>query len=95
MFACDFCTEPAVWSYPARDVTVMHLPVEQRSLGGWAACDECSRLIEADDRERLARRSLAGLQAHMRVDSRQVLETLRGIHLAFWEAREGERQPLQ
>lgn len=91
---CDFCNESATWTYPARDVVVMDLPVRQGSLGAWAACDQCSRLIEAEDDEGLARRSLAGLQPVLAVDSVQLLATLRGIHLAFWEAREGERQAL-
>jgi len=91
---CDFCSEPACWSYPARDIVVFELPVRQASKGAWAACDECSQLIDAEDREGLARRSLSRLQPIMRVESRELLETLRTIHVAFWEARLGQRRPL-
>jgi len=45
---CDFCFVPAVrWSYPCQSFEITWLG--WRSLGGWAACEECHRLIEAED----------------------------------------------
>lgn len=57
---CDFCSAAApAWAYPAKDfVAYVALPVVGESLGAWAACEECHRLIEAGDREGLAVRSL-------------------------------------
>ncbi len=57
---CDFCSAPGpLWAYPATDfIAYLALPLVGESVGAWAACDECHRLIEAGDREALAVRSL-------------------------------------
>jgi hypothetical protein len=57
---CDFCSAPGpAWAYPARDFDAyLAFPVVGESVGAWAACQECHRLIEAGDREGLAVRSL-------------------------------------
>jgi hypothetical protein len=53
---CDFCSSSDVtWSYDAADYI---LDEKWGSRGGWAACDECHDLIEADDRLGLARRAV-------------------------------------
>lgn len=46
---CDFChsLEPR-WCYPATDFVMSSTKdTDHLSDGGWAACDECSRLIDA------------------------------------------------
>jgi hypothetical protein len=60
---CDFCSAPApAWRYPARTFLAYCVAnVAGESVGDWAACDECHRLIEAEDRNGLAQRSLDGL----------------------------------
>lgn len=58
---CDFCNSPEIaWDYDAADFEVP-LPDGRiwHSYEGWAACDPCSTLIEADDRTGLLARSLA------------------------------------
>ncbi len=54
---CDFCTREDVrWTYPARDFTEKVAGRTVGSQGGWAACDPCHDLIEADDYDGLATR---------------------------------------
>jgi len=54
---CDFCTAPdPVWRYYAETYVVERLQV--RSLSEWLACDECAKLIETNQWNRLAKRSL-------------------------------------
>lgn len=92
---CDFCDSPdPVHVFEAAD-SILDLgpgPLHH-SVGAWAACAECSRLIERGDRDGLVQR---GFEAYRRehpegeVDDTDlgVLELLRVIHLAFWEGRE-------
>lgn len=60
-YICDFCSEPDVaWSYPARDfVGYESEGIVGESVGAWAACEECHRLIESGDRVGLTARSIA------------------------------------
>lgn len=56
MLLCDFCSgQPVLWSYPCRD---FQFPEGIGSAGAWAACAECARLIDADQREALAQRAV-------------------------------------
>ncbi len=57
---CDFCSALGpTWVYPARDFDAYIVsPIIGESIGAWAACEACHRLIEAGDREGLAVRSL-------------------------------------
>lgn len=50
---CDFCmgNRPA-WRYPAQSFEMPGF--RWRSVGDWAACERCSRLIEKGDYKRLA-----------------------------------------
>jgi hypothetical protein len=86
---CDFCCSPEVlWSYPAADFHVEGAPLA--SEGGWAAWHEYAALIEADDREGLARRALAGAPAFMR---ERRLPFMRALHEQFFLARRGPARP--
>jgi hypothetical protein len=96
---CDFCSEPdPVWSYPAKDILVIHPgPADQRSAGAWAACGLCYRLIESGDATGLANRSLEhfpDLQELTQQEGLDLLDMLRSIHLAFWEARNGPPEKI-
>ena len=57
---CDFCSAPCPsWRYPARSFIAYRASnLAGESVGGWAACDACHKLVEADDRYSLAQRSL-------------------------------------
>jgi hypothetical protein len=61
---CDMCSAPRpAWRYPARTFTT-HLftpTFDQQSVGDWAACPDCARLIEAGDIAGLTTRSLDAL----------------------------------
>lgn len=90
---CDFCSSADVrWEYPAADFVVFDLPVRQGSKDGWAACEECHLLIEADDRTGLADRSLAAFgdfQVGLGLGSPDLLATFRSIYQGFWNHRTG------
>lgn len=63
-FICDFCSEkPVVASYAADDfeATPFSVPgasLYQTSVGGWAACATCEKLIDANDWDRLLDRAV-------------------------------------
>jgi hypothetical protein len=62
---CDFCSAPdPAWRYPARTFLAYCAPnVAGESVGDWAACNVCHKLIEAEDTRGLAQRSLDELLA--------------------------------
>ncbi|MBK7925996.1 MAG: hypothetical protein IPJ98_00465 [Bryobacterales bacterium] len=92
---CDFCSAKApAWCYPAASFIAMTIgPLVSASEGGWAACDECHRLIAADNREDLAQRSLSTLiEAHPEMASVQgeLIGSLRDLHARFFAHRCGD-----
>lgn len=91
---CDFCSEPSpTWCYPAETFIAMTVgPVSSTSDGGWAACDECQRLIEAGDRQALAQRSAALLivaKPEFASVSDELRKQLGDLHLGFFDHRRG------
>jgi hypothetical protein len=88
---CDLCSEPSVrWSYPARDfIDVGAAPFISESVGGWAACEECHRLIEAGDRAALLKRSVTNFVALYGVLPRTLADDIRRIHEQFFAHRCG------
>jgi hypothetical protein len=92
---CDFCSDPnPVWCFPARDFILDdNSPLVQKSVGNWAACDECHALILAVDREGLRERSVAN---YLRLvdpecdDEAGLRRTLGRLHNLFFEFRCGE-----
>ncbi len=92
---CDLCSEPAVrWSYPARDFIETGVISPSRVLligssGGWAACDECHQLIEADDRAALLKRSVENFVAFYGVRPPTLADDIRRIHEQFFANRRG------
>jgi hypothetical protein len=60
---CDFCSEPNVaWRYPAESFVAYAVAnVVGESVGDWAACSICRRLIEDADRSGLLERTLRTL----------------------------------
>ncbi|HJS83809.1 MAG TPA: hypothetical protein VJ742_13360 [Nitrososphaera sp.] len=96
---CDFCNSPDIkYGYPVDDFE-QTLEVEGRKvdlgyLGGWAACQECYELIETDQREVLADRSVSEL-ASDRSKQYQVefRRRLRILHDEFFAMRSGPAVP--
>jgi len=92
-WVCDFCNDPRpVWTCPTADVLMMEIDVEGRpldrhvSVGGWAACDECCRLVRNGDRNRLAKRALRAIG----VDDAFAVLHVRAAHGSYWSARTGD-----
>lgn len=58
---CDFCSSPGVHAshacYDFVDPATKGLPFTGESKGAWAACQECDKLIQAEDWVGLAQRS--------------------------------------
>jgi hypothetical protein len=82
-----------VWAYPAKDfVAYLALPLVGESVGAWAACEECHRLIEAGDRKGLAARSLDELIfqcPEAAIAAPALKEELRQLHALFFANRAG------
>jgi hypothetical protein len=81
-------TFPA-WRYPAVTLTDM---CGSRSVDDWLACEECHELIEAGDRNALARRSLTTDSCQMAlgvIGQSAVFAYRRDLHDRFWKARRG------
>lgn len=56
---CDFCTFPVVvWRFEAAPFGLDYGHAIATSDAGWAACEECSELILAGDRDGLVERAL-------------------------------------
>jgi hypothetical protein len=99
---CDFCSTPnPTWTYPAETFTAVGLSTEpfvQTSLGSWATCEMCHRLIQRNDRTALAIRALDHLiiaHPEMIFFSKELLDELRGLHEQFFLYRTGEPQPVR
>jgi hypothetical protein len=91
---CDFCSEPNVaWRYPAQNFIAYAGPsIVRRSVGDWAACSICHRLLEADDRCGLLERSsqmLLGKHPEMREAEAELRDQIAGFHRMFFEHRLG------
>jgi hypothetical protein len=91
---CDFCSALApTWAYPAKDfIAYLAVPLVGESVGAWAACEECHRLIEAGDREGLAVRSLDELVfrcPEAAIAAPALTRELRQLHELFFANRLG------
>lgn len=86
---CDLCGDiyPA-WDYDCSDFAIHE--IDFASMGEWAACNQCSELIELGDYEKLLKRSLDN---HEGREHRSEWEPrIRRIHQTFRENRIGERK---
>lgn len=91
---CDFCSEPHVaWRYPARTFAAYAMAgIVGESVGDWAACPICYKLIESGRHLELAERSLQTLiekQPDMRCAEAELREQIRGFHTMFFTNRFG------
>jgi hypothetical protein len=96
---CDFCSAPCPrWRYPARSFVAYRAQnLAGESVGDWAACDACHALIEADDRQHLAQRSLDELIAkhpEARAAADILVLDLAELHRQFFEHRYGPAVPI-
>jgi heterodisulfide reductase subunit C len=96
---CDFCSAPCpTWRYPARSFIAYRASnLAGESVGDWAACDACHELIEADDRQHLAERSLNELilkHPEARAAAEILLQDLAQLHRQFFEHRHGPAVPV-
>jgi hypothetical protein len=100
LYRCDFCSRPGVAvSYDAVDFDTGNKErdgASHVSRGGWAACQECADLIEADDREALADRSMESygeLRSNTPEHRARVRQALRDVHDEFYRHRRGPGRP--
>lgn len=85
---CDLCGDAyPCWDYECPDFSIEH--VDFGSWGDWAACQECSELIEKDDYEGLLQRALDNPAGH--ADPEYWRRRISPIHQGFRERRVGER----
>ena len=99
---CDFCSKERVrWDYPADDFEIEiegYGPTGHASREGWAACDVCHALIEAGDRDGLARRAATSFEAQFGVfpgDTRaRVHREMRKLHDQFFAHRTGPGEAM-
>ncbi|MHB8655575.1 MAG: hypothetical protein ACYDA9_17025 [Terriglobia bacterium] len=98
---CDFCSSQEVFQvFMAEDFTAVKLvspdggPVYLNSTGGWAACHECAKLVEAAQWEELLERCFHTFKAslppfvHLSAQEEQELKgILRGTHEQFRKLR--------
>lgn len=87
---CDFCFDSRLrWEYPCETFTIPD--IHFGSENGWLACDRCSTLIEADDWEALASRSIRSWENRMGGSDEWQESMIRRIQKGFAEHHEGER----
>jgi len=99
---CDFCSAPdPAWKYPAESFVVKHVVTTKNnltlnSIEEWYACEACYMLVEANEREILAKNSVYVLVKRcndQRVVDRLVMEVTH-LHDAFFEHRKGAAERL-
>lgn len=87
---CDFCSaQPVVAIYPCRDFSLRAIDFDFNSLGEWAACSECHKLIERGDRSTLALRSALTHPDRGQIPAATLTRRLRHLHDMFWSNRLG------
>lgn len=96
---CDFCSSPSVaWRYPAHSfVAYMIAGIVGESVGDWAACRVCHRLIAAGDRCGLLDRSLRTLldsHPEMQACEAELREHLATFHRTFFAHQTGAAVPV-
>ncbi len=98
---CDFCSSPEVFQiYMAEDFTAVELtaedgnPVYLNSTGGWAACCQCAKLVEAAEWDALLERYFQTFTARLpafvcltKEEESEIKVILRGAHDGFRKLR--------
>jgi hypothetical protein len=91
---CDFCSDPDVaWRYPAKSFIAYAVgDIVGQSVGDWAACDTCHRLIETGDCNGLLERTLRTLftrNPDMRWAEQELRDQIIVFHQMFFAYRIG------
>ena len=96
---CDFCVaENLAFVYPCKPFNyIRHGELIYESTKNWAACSECSRLIEAKDYNALNLRAIPYWTAHNEgLQTReQALDDIKHFHRGFTSHRFGEAIPVE
>jgi hypothetical protein len=101
---CDFCSDPLpldgeCWTFPCESFQYPFIAIEgstmqtEGSAEGWAACDVCYALVEAEDRTGLALRSVEkDIERHPNAASERpvLIAMTRAMQDKFFEHRNGE-----
>lgn len=94
---CDFCsTLYPSWVHPSADFLLppeqgTGLPAWGSADQAWAACETCHEIIEREDREGLANRSLRMVPGGVpRQARRAMLGQIKKMHAGFWKGRNGK-----
>ena len=87
---CDFCTaEPTHRRYACRNfVWLNHTMFAHESIGAWAACEQCARLVDEGRWSELTERALArlkGIHGYTADEEPYFRERFREIHQLFQE----------
>lgn len=89
--ACDFCLDTRCrWSYDCEDFSLPEIGFA--STLGWLACDRCSELIEAEDVEGLANRSIKSWNNRMGEPDAWHVTMIQTIQQGYWDHRRGSRE---
>ena len=96
---CDFCSAPdPTWKYPARSfIGYEGCGIAGESVGDWAACEACHRLIAVGDRRGLTERSaetLIALRPELVEIRKGLTAELAVLHERFFENRIGQASPI-
>jgi hypothetical protein len=97
--SCDFCAaQPIQWLYPCRNFSWQQRNIfASGATGFWAACRECSELVDSQQWNSLTERSLREFvlnHASARLDVILLRQQFRAIHELFREHRILESQML-
>ncbi len=98
---CDFCSSHEVFQiYMADDFTAVELvppdgnPLYLNSTGGWAACCQCAKLVEAEEWDELLERCFQNFTARLpafvcltKEEESEIKGILRGAHEGFRKLR--------
>lgn len=85
---CDFCSAPdPTWKYPCEDFILEG--THHGSEGAWAACDDCAALIERNDRDGLALRSIESYPLRDYIPRGRLRRMMAKLHRHFFRKRAG------
>jgi hypothetical protein len=100
---CDFCSsKDPRWEHRCEDNSTVMLAlgggrttavIGQGSHGSWAACDVCHRLIEANKRDRLAKRAARSIDSSLPLNV--MLPAMKQAHGMYWRYRVGPGFPMR
>lgn len=85
---CDFCSDPkVVAALPCEDFAFQKNPAEHSSIGAWAACETCDKLIREEKWEELLNRSLEQYRKTFGFVPLDLKKHIRDLHRLFRKHR--------